>query len=125
MPIEQLPDATLEKLRQYDTPTVCNVIELFAVRPQTEGYMDERIRACFPEMGAICGYASTATFRSGVAPRGASAYGTLDDQVKLFAEIPGPPIVVFQDLDSPPKAATFGEVMTSTYKAFGAAGLIT
>jgi regulator of RNase E activity RraA len=33
--------------------------------------------------------------------------------------------VVFQDLDDPVAAATFGEVMCSTYKAFGAAGLIT
>ena len=42
-----------------------------------------------------------------------------------FAELPGPAVVVFQDLDDPPAAATFGEVMCTTYKAFGAAGLIT
>ena len=42
-----------------------------------------------------------------------------------FSEIPGPPIVVFQDLDDPAVAATFGEIMCSTYQAFGAAGLIT
>jgi 4-hydroxy-4-methyl-2-oxoglutarate aldolase len=34
-------------------------------------------------------------------------------------------VVVFQDLDDPAASATFGEVMCSTYKAFGAAGLIT
>jgi regulator of RNase E activity RraA len=32
---------------------------------------------------------------------------------------------VFQDHDEPPVGATFGEVMCSTYKAFGAVGLIT
>ena len=32
---------------------------------------------------------------------------------------------MFQDLDSPVMSATFGEVMCTTYKAFGAAGLIT
>jgi 4-hydroxy-4-methyl-2-oxoglutarate aldolase len=32
---------------------------------------------------------------------------------------------VFQDLDDPVASATFGEIMCSTYKAFGAAGLIT
>lgn len=115
----------LDRLCQYDTPTICNVIELFCVRPQTEGYMDARIQACFPEMGPICGYAATATFRAALAPRGASAYGTLDDQIARFAELPGPPIVVIQDLDQPTKAATFGEVMASTYKSFGVAGLIT
>ena len=39
--------------------------------------------------------------------------------------MPGTPIVVFQDLDDPPIAATFGEIMCTTYQAFGAAGLIT
>ena len=42
-----------------------------------------------------------------------------------FEELPGPPVIVFQDLDSPPVGATFGEVMCSTYQAFGAVGLIT
>src|SRR5205085_3844430 len=52
-------------------------------------------------------------------------YAGLDQQVTAFAELPGPPVVVFQDLDSPVMAATFGEVMCTTYKAFGAVGLIT
>ncbi len=52
-------------------------------------------------------------------------YSSLDDQLRAFSEIPGPPIVVFQDLDDPPVAATFGEIMCATYQAFGAAGLIT
>jgi regulator of RNase E activity RraA len=34
-------------------------------------------------------------------------------------------VVVFQDLDEPPAAATFGEVMCTTYQAFGAVGLVT
>jgi regulator of RNase E activity RraA len=33
--------------------------------------------------------------------------------------------VVFQDLDEPVAAATFGEVMCTVYKAFGVQGLIT
>jgi 4-hydroxy-4-methyl-2-oxoglutarate aldolase len=45
--------------------------------------------------------------------------------VASFADLPGPAVVVFQDLDNPVAAATFGEVMCTTYKAFGAAGLIT
>jgi len=52
-------------------------------------------------------------------------YGSLDEQVARFSELPGPPIVVFQDLDDPAVAATFGEIMCTTYKSFGAAGLVT
>ncbi|MFL5241977.1 MAG: RraA family protein [Gemmataceae bacterium] len=115
----------LELLRQFDTPTVCNVIELFGVRPRTAGYMDRRIVACYPKLPPMVGYASTATFRSAARPRSGDVYAGLTDQISAFAKLPGPPVVVFQDLDDPPASATFGEVMCTTYKAFGAAGLIT
>jgi len=117
--------ADLDLLRRYDTPTVCNVIELFARRPRSAGYLDARVRACFPELPPMVGYAATATFRSAEPPRAGDAYAGLAEQVAAFAALPGPAVVVFQDLDDPPAAAVFGEVMCTTYKAFGAAGLVT
>src|ERR1051326_760750 len=115
----------LKLLANYDTPTICNTIELFEVRPRNEGYMDARIRACFPEMPPVAGYAPTATMGSALPKCEGEVYGSLDEQVRRFGELPGPPIVVYQDLDDPCVAATFGEIMCSTYQAFGAAGLIT
>jgi regulator of RNase E activity RraA len=117
--------ADLELLRRYDTPTVCNVIELFDIRPRHLGYMDGRIQACYPKLPPMVGYASTATFRSSAPPRSGGAYGSFDQQIASFAELPGPAVVVFQDLDDPSAAATFGEIMCTTYKTFGAVGLIT
>ena len=114
----------LSLLAKHDTPTVCNVIELFVYRPRTKGYMDQRIRACFPEMPPMVGYASTATFRCSM-PRGKESYGSLDQQAISFGELPGPPIVVFEDIDNPVVGATFGELMCTSYKTFGAHGLIT
>jgi regulator of RNase E activity RraA len=119
-----LSNATLKKLGQFDTPTICNVIELFDVRPYTAGYMNERIRAAFPEMAPMVGFAATATFRAG-APPSKNIYTSLEGQVEQFATLPGPAVVVFQDLDEPSIGATFGDVMCSTYQAFGAAGLVT
>lgn len=124
MTASQISNSTLQKLGKYDTPTICNVIELFEVRPDREGYMDGRIRAAFPEMPAMVGFASTATFRSACPPLKGS-YVALDTQIERLAELPGPAVVVFQDLDDPAVGATFGEVMCSTYKAFGSVGLIT
>src|SRR5579872_3520096 len=115
----------LRLLAQYDTPTISNTIELFEVRPRSEGYMDGRIRACFPEMPPAVGYAATATMRCAFPKRDGDIYGSLDEQAARFSELPGPPVVVFQDLDDPPVAATFGEIMCTAYQAFGAAGLIT
>jgi len=120
-----ISQATLDKLAQFDTPTICNVIELFDVRPRNVGYMDHRIRSNFPEFPPMVGFACTAAFRSDAPPVGGDAYGSMDKQVALFGELPGPAVVVFQDLDDPPVSATFGEVMCATYQAFGAAGLIT
>src|ERR1700680_2265654 len=117
--------ADLELLRKYDTPTICNVVELFDLRPRTAGYMNGRIQACYPKLPPMVGYAATATFRSAAPPRSGNVYSGLSEQVAAFAELPGPAVVVFQDLDDPPASATFGEIMCPTYKSFGAAGLIT
>jgi regulator of RNase E activity RraA len=123
MPSERKID--LEALRKYDTPTICNVVELFDLHPRTAGYMDGRIKACYPKLPPMVGYASTATFRSAAPPRAGNVYSGLGEQVASFASLPGPAVVVFQDLDNPVAAATFGEVMCTTYKTFGSVGLIT
>ena len=122
---ENLSPDVLQKLANYDTPTVCNVVELWDIRLRNTGYMDGSIQACFPEMPPMVGYASTATFRSMAPPRSGDVYAGLHQQAEAFAEMPGPAVVVFQDLDEPTAAATFGEVMCSTYKAFGATGIVT
>jgi regulator of RNase E activity RraA len=116
---------TIRRLGRFDTPTICNIIELFDVRPRNAGFMNASIHANFPEMPPMVGFASTAAFRSNAPPGKGDAYGSLDQQVEGFAALGGPAVVVFQDLDDPPVAATFGEVMCSTYKAFGSVGLIT
>ena len=115
----------LEKLGSFDTPTICNLVELFEVRPRHSGYMDARIQACFPELPPVVGLAATATFRASGPPRREDAYASIEAQVERFSELSGPPVVVFQDLDDPAVAATFGEVMCTTYQAFGAVALIT
>ena len=82
--------AVLELLRKYDTPTVCNVVELFDLRSRTAGYMDGRIQACFPKLPPMVGYAATATFRSSAPPRAGDVYSGLAEQVASFAEMPKP-----------------------------------
>lgn len=113
-------------LRQFDTPTVSNAIELFDARPRNEGFMGREIKACFPRLPPAVGYATTATFRSARPAKEGDAYSGLVEQVERFERhVPAPRIVVFQDLDDPPAAATFGEVMCTVYKAFGCVGIIT
>jgi len=125
MKIHAVQAGDLELLRKYDTPTVCNVVELFDLRPRSAGYTGARIRACYPKLPPMVGYAVTATFRSASAPRSGNVYASLSDVLAAFADLPGPAVVVVQDLDNPTAAAMFGEVVCTTFKAFGAAGLVT
>jgi regulator of RNase E activity RraA len=118
-------EEVLSKLAKYDTATICNLIELFDVRPHSAGFMDGRIRAAFPELEPMVGYATTATFRSAEPSRGTDVYRTLENQLEQLMSQAGPGVVVFQDLDDPPVGATFGEIMCSVYQAFGAVGLVT
>ena len=114
----------LDKLRRYDTATICNVIELFNVRPRNRGFMDHRVRAGFPQLPPMVGFASTVTVRTFTAPPGrATPY--VPDLIARWDELDGPPVVVMQNLDSHGAAAIFGDVLCNSFAAFGAAGLVT
>src|SRR5262245_15180475 len=76
-----VPEADLKLLRQFDTPTICNVVELFDLRSRTAGYTDKRIQACYPKLPPMVGYASTATFRSAAPPTAGNVYSGLAEQV--------------------------------------------
>jgi len=124
--LEPIDEGTIEALRRFDTPTVSNAIELFDVRPRSEGFMNGTIQACFPKHPPVVGHAATATFRSARPAEKGDAYSNLVEQVRRIVEdVPPPRIVVFEDLDGVPAAATFGEVLCSVYKAFGCVGVIT
>lgn len=120
-----LSSSQLADLAQFDSPTICNAVELWNLYPRNQGYMNATIRAMSPQLPPMVGYALTSTFRSMAAPRSGDAYGSIGQQLELFPTLPGPPVIVFQDLDEPVAAATFGEVMCTTYQKFGATGLIT
>ena len=73
----------LEKLRTIDTPTVCNLVEHFNLRPYNTGYMDASIKACFPEMPPMVGFALTLTFRSSSSPPENTALTLADLAVEI------------------------------------------
>ena len=49
----------------------------------------------------------------------------MEEQLVQMDSFPESRVVVFQDLDVPSAAATFGEVMCMTYQTFGCVGLVT
>ncbi|HMP05094.1 MAG TPA: RraA family protein [Lacipirellulaceae bacterium] len=115
----------LMQLAEFDTPTVCNVIDLFAVRPRTEGYVSRDVGAAFPDLPPVVGVACTATFVSSSPSSSDDPYGCVEDLFHAIEARELPVIVACQDLDWPPRAATFGDVMCSIYQQLGAAALMT
>ena len=60
-----LDEKQLEGLTQFDSPTIANVIELFDLRPRVAGFSNHSLKAIYPELPPVVGYAVTATLRSG------------------------------------------------------------
>ncbi|MBZ5516967.1 MAG: RraA family protein [Acidobacteriia bacterium] len=122
---KMLSAGALETLKNYDSSTISNVIELFKIRPNISGYMNASIRAIYPKLPPVVGYATTATFRAAYPSIEANVYRRSADYIERMQEIPEPRMVVVQDLDEPQAAAVLGEVMSRLYRRFGCAGFIT
>lgn len=115
---------TLAKLRQITSPTICNAIELFKLRDNSEGFMGPEIRCILPQLGTMVGYAATALIGAR-SPSGTQRVG-MPDVWRHIAEIPEPRILVIQDVDAPrPHGSYWGEVNANISKAQGVIGTIT
>ena len=115
----------IDALRKITSPSVANAIETFNVRPREEGNLSSDIRALFPEMGPMVGYAATALIRSEKGPiegHRASLYQWWD----FVLSLPAPRVVVVHDLDDPRgQGAQWGEVQANIHRALGCVGVIT
>src|SRR5277367_3906398 len=59
-----LPAALLEALARYDTPTICNAMEVIAPERRLIGYTTKPLVCPFPNLPPMVGYARTVTIRS-------------------------------------------------------------
>ncbi|MGE3818291.1 MAG: RraA family protein [Isosphaeraceae bacterium] len=119
-----LPAETLEELRQFNTPTISNAIEVFNIRPRQLGFLPHTIRCLFPDFAPIVGYAVTSQTRADVPTEKGTDLNP--DYLRYVAAQPGPKIAVGQDLDDPPGlGAQFGEVNATIHKKLGCVGHVT
>ena len=115
----------IDLLKKITSPSIANGIETFNVRPRNQGQMSSEIRALFPELGPMVGYAVTAVIRAEPEPlegHRASTYGWWD----YVLSIPAPRVVVVHDLDEPRgQGAQWGEVQANIHRALGCVGVVT
>lgn len=128
MSTEFLAKDELEALRGYDTPTICNALEIVCPERRGFGFTTKNLICASPNLSPMVGYARTATIRSMEKPAG-KAKKLTDDRIAYYhyvEEGPLPSVMVIQDIDSRPGAASWwGEVQSNVHFALGSLGVVT
>lgn len=120
----------LEKLRAFDTPTICNALEIVDPARRLTGFTMRQLVCPFPDLPPVVGYARTATIRS-THPNELDAKAARAQRVGYYEYVasggPAPAVVVIQDLDGAEVGfgAFWGEVQSTVHKALGVAGVVT
>jgi len=118
----------LEALRQWDTPTICNALEVVVPQRRGHGFTVRPLVAADPKLPPICGLARTGTIRAAVpAPRTKEeARAMRIGWYEYVAKASLPTVVVLQDLDDTPGFGAFwGEVQSNVHKALNCLGCVT
>lgn len=123
-----LSPADLDALSQWDTPTVCNGLELIDAKYRTTGFTTQNMVCFDPTLKPIVGYARTALIRALTPPQGDAA-AMREMRARYYAHVaqaPMPSIAVLQDLDPNPGFGAFwGEVNTAIHQGLGCLGTVT
>ena len=124
-----LPASVLEALARYDTPTICNAMEIVAPERRLIGYTTKPLVCPFPDLPPMVGYARTVTIRS-VLKSGLPADEQAKRRIAYYEYVGtgfGPRITVIQDIDGADVGygAFWGEVQSNVHKALGCLGVIT
>jgi regulator of RNase E activity RraA len=124
MPDHPFTAADLEILKNWDTPTICNGLELVVPERRAIGFTVEQMIAVDRKFPPIVGLARTGLIRSMEPPR-----GPIPSRQEWYDYVEAgdlPTIAVLQDIDDRPGYGAFwGEVQTTVHKGLGALGCVT
>lgn len=121
-----LSHSDLLKLKRWNTPTIYNGWEQITKQDVSrDGFNREETRDFMPQMGPMVGYALTVVIQPGT-NHGAGNPDLARQYREYVASVPGPKIVVVQDLDKPATYGAFwGEVNSNSHRSLGCVGTIT
>jgi len=123
---KRLDYSYLLKLKRWNTPTIYNGWEQITKNDITKHFNREETRDFMPQMGPMVGYAITVVFEPSKIKHVQDNPNAWSEYRKYVASVPGPKIVVVQDLDKPEVIGAFwGEVNSNIHKALGCVGTIT
>lgn len=114
----------LQALTAWDTPTICNALDLVAPERRGLGFTVDPVVAVNARQGAVVGLARVGTLRAKEPPRGAVAERL--EWYDYVGDSELPTMVVLQDVDDRPGHGAFwGEVNSAVHRSLGAAGCVT
>jgi regulator of RNase E activity RraA len=115
-----------EQLRKFDTPTICNALEIVRGVRFTTGFTTQTLIAAFLALPPIVGYARTATVRCSSAFDGSAQREKRLAYYEYVAQPKRPSVAVVQDIDHRPGFGAFwGEVNTNVHWGLGCVGAVT
>jgi 4-hydroxy-4-methyl-2-oxoglutarate aldolase len=122
----RLGHAELLELKRWNTPTIYNGWEQITDRDAAhECFNLEVCQDFMPQMGPMVGYATTVIIEPGNAEHVQANPEAWSEYRRYVASMPGPKIVVVQDLDKPVAFGSFwGEVNSNVHHARGCVGTI-
>lgn len=118
----------LEALKRFDTPTMCNAIEMIRPQRRGHGFTRSNLHCIAPENTPIVAYARTATIRAGqpAAQDPETVARLRADYYRYIATGDVAKVVVMQDLDNAAGVGSFwGEVNTTIHRGLGCDAVIT
>ncbi len=116
--------ADLERLKEWDTPTICNGLEVVVPERRAIGFTVEPVVVADRTLRPIVGLARVGTIRAKEPPRGPVAERLEWYDYVAAADLPT--VVVLQDIDDRPGYGAFwGEVQSAVHKTLGAEGCVT
>ena len=126
-PAARLSHADLLQLKRWNTPTVYNGWEQITRSDASRaGFNPEETRDFMPHLGPMVGRAITLVCEPGNSAHPAASPNAWSDYRRYVASVPGPKIVVVQDLDKPRVVGAFwGEVNSNIHRSLGCVGTIT
>lgn len=124
---ERLPNSELLMLKRWNTPTIYNGWEQITARDfSSDCFNLEETVDFMPQMGPMIGYAATLIIEPSNPNHKLNHPNAWSDYRQYVASIPGPKVVVVQDLDKPLVLGSFwGEVNSNVHRALGCVGAIT
>ncbi len=113
-------------LREFDTPTICNALEIASGKREMSGFTQQTFIAASPNLPAIIGFARTATIRCSTPYDADQRRSTQLSYYEYVSQAPQPSIAIIQDVDERTGLGAFwGEVNTHVHYGLGCVGAMT